>query len=90
MIMHASFAKLGAKHGLTMNGKLKGSLTRVVVNVARTIGELKPVHESFNSSAEKRVLSARIGDAGGSAPPELIYEATRLKTLISNKSFHSF
>ena len=25
MIKHASFAELGAKHGLTMNGKLRGS-----------------------------------------------------------------
>jgi hypothetical protein len=54
MIKHVSFAELGAKHGLTMNGKMRGSLTRVVTrvvfNVARwyefTIGELKPVHRN--------------------------------------------
>jgi hypothetical protein len=93
MIKHASFAELGDKHGLSMNGKLRGSLTRVIVKVARwyefTIGELKPVHESMNSSVEKRVPSASIGVAPGSTGPELIYEASRLKTLISNKSFHS-
>lgn len=93
MIKHVSFAELGAKHGLTMNGKMRGSLTRVVVNVARwyefTIGELKPVHESINSSVEKRVPSASLDVALGANGLELIYEAARLKTLISNKSFHS-
>jgi hypothetical protein len=88
MMKHASFAELGDKHGLSMNGKLRGSLTRVIVNVARwyefAIGEVKPVHESMNSSVEMTVPSA-IGVAG----PELIYEAARHKTLVSNKSFIS-
>lgn len=35
MIRHVSFAELGVKHGLSMNGKARGSLTRIVVNVAR-------------------------------------------------------
>jgi hypothetical protein len=89
MIKHARFTELGDKHGLSMNGKLRGSLTRVIVNVARwyefTIGEVKPVRESMNSSVEMTVPSASIGVAG----PELIYEAARHKTLISNKSFIS-
>lgn len=90
MIRHVSFAELGVKHGLSMNGKARGSLTRIVVNVARwfdfSIEELKPVHESINSR-EKRVPTANKVDILDAPPTNLVYDAKRLKMLISNKSF---
>ena len=75
------------RSGLSMNGKGRGSLTRIVVNVARwqefKIEELRPVYESMAQSNVKRVSTLP------PTSPELVYETKRLKLLISNKSFHS-
>lgn len=91
IIKHLSFTELGEKHGLSMNGKSRGLLTRLVVDVARwyefTIEELKPVYESMNSSNEKRAQSSDVGIPLAFSAPEVIYEYKRLKVLISNKSF---
>ena len=93
LIKHLSFEELGAKHGVTMNGKARGSLTRIVVNVSRwhefKIEELRPVHESMAASSIKRVLTLPSEEATESTSIELAYESKRLKLLISDKSFIS-
>lgn len=93
LIKHLSFEELGAKHGVTMNGKARGSLTRIVVNVSRwhefKIEELRPVHESMEASSVKRVSMLPSAEATESTSTEIVYETKRLKLLISNKSFHS-
>ena len=91
MIKHLSFIELGAKHGLSMNGKSRGLLSRLVVDVecwhGFTCEELKPVYESMNSSVEKRAQTTNTERVVASATPEVIYDSKRLKILISNKSF---
>lgn len=91
MINHFSFVELGVKHGLSINGRARGSLKRLVVNVARwqefSMEELKHVHDSFISSREKRAPTRQPDDVTATAISEVIYLATRLKLLICNKSY---
>ena len=93
MIKHLSFIELGKNHGLTMNGKSRGLLSRLVVDVecwhGFTCEELKPVYESMNSSVEKRAQTPNIEKDVESTTPEVTYDSKRLKILISNKSFQS-
>jgi hypothetical protein len=90
MINHFSFVELVVKHGISINGRARSSLTRLVVNVARwqefSMDELKHVHDSFISSREKRLPTRQPDDVIAKAIPEVIYEAVRLQLLISNKS----
>ena len=66
-----------------MNGKARGSLTRIVVNVSRwhefKIEELRPVHESMEASSVKRVSMLPSEEATGSTSAEIVYETKRLK-----------
>ena len=91
MINHLSFNKLRVKHGVSMNGKSRGLLSRLIVDVecwhGFTCEELKPVYESMNSSVEKRAQTKNTENDVASITPEVIYDSKRLKILISNKSF---
>jgi hypothetical protein len=51
--------------------------------------ELKHVHDSFILSREKRFPTRQPDDFTATATPEILYEATRLKLLICNKSYQS-
>jgi hypothetical protein len=84
--------ELGRKHGISMNGKARGSLTRIVVDVKIwhefTVEEIRPVHDAY-ISCKARGASCPINNLlVTSTDTELIYDKQRLKFMISNKTFH--
>ena len=93
LIRSLSFEELGKHHGISMNGKPRASLTRLVVDVQRwhefTVEDIRPVHGSYNTYKAKGARCPKVDELANSSVVEVKYEINRLKIMISNKAFQA-
>jgi hypothetical protein len=91
LIRSLSFEELGRRHGISMNGKARASLTRLVVDVKLwhdfTVEDIRPVHEAYTAHKAKGGGCPKVDELADSTVTEEIYEFKRLKFMVSNKLF---
>jgi hypothetical protein len=90
LIRSLPFEELGRRHGISMNGKARASLTRLVVDIKLwhefTVEDIRPVHEAYTAHKAKGGGCPKVNELADLIVTEVIYDVKRLKLMMSNKS----